>query len=219
MTDEDPAITAGRDELVSHQFNADLDNPPEGWSERNLHGGINTTRLFVNNTTGAKFIVKIDDYSAAGPDYEMVSNELFRSLGYEGIPQYAINQDNSSVIIVPFVGDGLDLVSFDDNDPSGSSVVTATASGIANLIGNDSHYLANETSLLDMMIFDSMVKNSDRHSGNWMIGRNASGEHYALPIDHGLIYISDQDMNRDIQFDIRSRTMYKNALKRLLGQR
>lgn len=216
--EERPEVAQGRAELAAHAFNDLINNPPDGWRERQLVGGVNATRLFINEETGARFIVKIDTFTPNGANNEIAANELLRAFGFEGIPEYARNQGNPEILIIPFVGDGLDLEAF-DGTPDGSPVVTASASGLGNgEFGGNRLPLANASQFLDLLVFDALVDNRDRHNGNWMLGRNTNGNHYALPIDHGILGVgrgSAYEMNEALQDGV-YRQINEDIIGRLL---
>ena len=192
-----PSREKGNDDMQNHladiarEFEGlsidDLRNGVGDWKfDKELSAGINKVYLLRNALTGERVVVKFDNdgrrgnFQGNGIKAEEMVAVLYRDLGFAQPAFVAVNPDNPNM------------------DVGGVGVMQYADAGFFNLVDIDVHNRSAVYSLdsiipeyraeiLDAIVANAIIGNSDRHGGNFMWGTDpATGKARLVPIDNGL---------------------------------
>ena len=184
---------------------SDLQNGHGDWKfERSLTAGINKVYLLRNALTGERIVVKFDnDYNnkingefvGNGIKAEEMVAAIYRDLGFAQPAFIAVNPDNADVNIggvgvMEYAGDGFFGL---------ANIKVHNAAGVRRLEDvADEH----REELLDFLVANAIIGNSDRHGGNFMWGLDpVTGKARLVPIDNGLAIfngaMNEAEKNKD----------------------
>ena len=165
----------------------DLRNGVGDWKfERSLTAGINKVYLLRNALTGERIVVKYDNdgnrgnFKGNGIKAEEMVAALYRDLGFAQPAFVVVNPENPT----PEVG-GIGIMQYADAGFFGLvNIDTHNNAGIYNI---DNVADEHKAELLDFIVANAIIGNSDRHGGNFMWGVDpVTGKARLIPIDNGL---------------------------------
>jgi hypothetical protein len=192
-----PSREKGNDDMQNHladvarEFEGlsinDLRNGVGDWKfDKELSAGINKVYLLRNALTGERIVVKYDNdgnrgvFKGNGIKAEEMVAALYRDLGFAQPAFVAVNPDNPNVEV------------------GGVGVMQYADAGFFNLVDIEVHNRSavysldavaaeHRAELLNFMVANAIIGNSDRHGGNFMWGTDpATGKVRLVPIDNGL---------------------------------
>jgi transcriptional regulator with XRE-family HTH domain len=191
----------------------DLRNGFGDWKfEKELSSGINKVLLFRNPLNGERVVIKHDDdylkrgggqvkYYGNGARAEDIVAALYRDLGFAQPAFVAANPgdvdpDIGGVGVMEYVGDGFfGLANIDVHNRAGIRDISQVAP-------------EHRAELLDFLVANAIIGNSDRHGENFMWGLDpASGEARLVPIDNGLAIFNggfneaEENINNPLHLD------------------
>ena len=170
----------------------DLRNGFGDWKfEKELSSGINKVFLFRNPLTGERVVIKHDDdylvkgmgdvkYYGNGARAEDMVADLYRDLGFANPAFVAANPgdidpDIGGIGVMEYAGDGFfGLANIEVHNDAGIRDIGQVAP-------------EHRAELLDFLVANAIIGNTDRHGGNFMWGLDpVTGEARLVPIDNGL---------------------------------
>lgn len=159
-----------------------LNGQDTGFRVERVGAGINSQQnvRLIHKATGQVFYLK-RERTKTEANAEFASNQLGRALGISGIPLVEKSNTDPLALIMSNAGDSLDWV----RDPR-----------VANREADNPDNLADKGAIVDLVsmgVLDAVINNTDRHSGNFLIGdvdrgnvkANGDEELQLLPIDQG----------------------------------
>ena len=162
-----------------------ISNNPERFTLIGQGGGIHGMDRFRDEKTGALLGVKYptgeDSKGIVGeePFNEVVSELFAEHMGYEPVPMRLTLSNR---------GFGISLVTELVHNRNSGSIESGR---LADRDGKY-NYDIDPASLIRMNMLDIILRNEDRHEGNYLISNN-DGERTVLPIDHSLSLFSDRE--------------------------
>jgi hypothetical protein len=168
----------------------DLQNGHGDWKfERSLTAGINKVYLLRNALTGERIVVKYDnDYNnkingefvGNGIKAEEMVAAIYKELGFAQPAFVAVNPGNPD----PSIG-GVGIMEYAGDGFFGLADIKVHNNARVRRLEDvaDEH----REELLDFLVANAVIGNSDRHGGNFMWGIDpATGKARLVPIDNGL---------------------------------
>ena len=152
-------------------------------------GGVNGMTRMIDTVTGAYIGMKYEQgvstsFTAPEPDhtpalYKEALNEMFsefvaEEFNYEPMPMRLVKSEN---------GKGVALITELAQNRWGG-IDTPQNPETWNQI--DGSLLADLHSYARMRVFDSLIGNIDRHTGNYLLKKKSDGSYELIPIDHSL---------------------------------
>ena len=165
----------------------DLQNGHGDWKlEKRLTAGINKVYLLRNALTGERIVVKYDNdgnrgnFKGNGIKAEEMVAGLYRELGFAQPAFVAVNPDNPNMEV-----GGVGVMQYADAGFFGLvNIEVHNKSGVYSL---DAVAPEHQAELLNFLVANAIIGNSDRHGGNFMWGTDpATGKARLVPIDNGL---------------------------------
>lgn len=173
----------------------DLLNGYGDWKfERKLSTGnnLNTVFLLRNALTGERVVIKYDNdgnrgvFKGNGIKAEEMVAELYRDLGFAQPAVAVINPDNPT----PEIG-GVAVMQYADAGFFG--LVDVEVHNKSSVYSLDQVGTSNREELLNFLVANAIIGNTDRHGGNFMWGTDpATGKVRLVPIDNGLAMFNGQ---------------------------
>lgn len=168
----------------------DLRNGQGDWKfEKTLTAGINKVYLLRNALTGERIVVKFDNdydkkidgqFAGNGIKAEEIVAGLYKELGFAQPAFVAVNPDNTDpsiggVGIMEYAGDGF------------FGLADIKVHNNARVRKLDDVAEEHREELLNFLVGNAIIGNTDRHGGNFMWGVDpATGKARLIPIDNGL---------------------------------
>ena len=151
----------------------------------NISAGINGLILLENSVTKEQVLIKYDKdkynnkpFKGNGIKAEEIVAQLYKDLGFASPAAKAVNPDSpimevGGIGVMEFAGPGF--------------------FGLQNIKNNGEIYVSSndiapehKAELLDFIVANAIIGNTDRHGHNFMWGRDANGKLRLVPVDNGL---------------------------------
>ena len=153
----------------------------------NISAGINKLLLLENSITKEVIIIKYDNdkynnnpvFKGNGIKAEEMVAFLYRDLGFASPAAKAINPNSPEIEV-----GGLGVMEFAGPGFFGLQNIKNNGDARVNSLSQIAPEFRAE--LLNFIVANAIIGNTDRHPGNFMWGRDAAGQARIIPIDNGL---------------------------------
>lgn len=162
------------------------------WTVKWNGGGINGIGFATNSDTGEVVVLKRDDVTNGANSEEMVAT-LYKALGFAAPGALLVNPDatdkdlrNHLVMeaVQPGFNDFVDIASAAKHGMTFSKIIGSVYGGDGGRLDliDENH----RAEVLQFVLANGIIGNSDRHHGNFMMGQVDGGGWRVIPIDNGL---------------------------------
>ncbi len=177
-----------------------IEGNPDRFEVIGTGGGVHGMKRMRDKKTRALIGIKYADSSPKSSEEalrEIASEIVLEHMGYEPTPMRAVPNINDSNGSESW--NGIALVTELAHNRNQGEIEGAR---ITDRKGELYDYNVDPVDIIRMTILDSILQNTDRHEGNFMIARGESGNGAVVPIDHSLGFQSDDDVRLDFMVKI-----------------